>query len=86
MQKTNSIETVAQDIGQVSQTPESTKGLWTARIAASYCGFQSPVTVLRAFRDGKLPGYKLNSRTVRFDPSEVKAWIAAGRVGGNGGA
>ena len=68
----------------------SDPGLWTARFAADYAGFQSPVTLLRAFRSGKLAGYKLNARVVRFEPSDVKAWLAAGRVGsnatGNGGA
>ena len=70
------------------KTPDS-PGLWSPRIAADYAGFQSPVTVLRAFRAGKLPGYKINARVVRFEPSDVKTWIAAGRVGsnatGNGG-
>ena len=60
---------------------EAEEGLWTPRIAANYCGFQSPVTILRAFRDRRLPGYKLGLRAVRFDPKDVKAWIAAARVG-----
>jgi excisionase family DNA binding protein len=56
-------------------------GLWSPRTAASFCGFQSPVTILRAFRKGRLPGYKLGLRVVRFDPKDVKQWIEAGRVG-----
>jgi hypothetical protein len=54
--------------------------LWTARTAASYCGFESPVTILRQFRAGRLRGYRLTARAVRFDPDDVKAWIAAARV------
>ena len=61
-------------------------GLWTARHAANCAGFQSPVTILRAFRRGELPGYKLNARTIRFDPADVKAWITAARVSGKRGA
>lgn len=58
-------------------------GLWTARIAAQRAGFQSPVTILRAFRRGDLRGFKLNARAVRFDPKDVEAWLAAARVGPN---
>jgi excisionase family DNA binding protein len=55
-------------------------GLWTPRIAANYCGFQSAETLLRAYREGKLPAYKLGLRSVRFDPRDVKAWIERARV------
>ena len=56
-------------------------GLWTPRMAAQRAGFQSPVTILRAFRRGDLAGFKINARAVRFDPKDVEAWLAAARVG-----
>lgn len=59
----------------------SDEALWTPRQAAFYCGFQTPVTVLRAFRAGKLSGYKLGPHLVRFEPSQVRAWLAQSRVG-----
>lgn len=61
-------------------------GLWTARMAAAYCGFQSPVTILRAFRRGELPGYKLGLRAVRFDPRAVMRWIEAASIATKEGA
>jgi hypothetical protein len=60
--------------------------LLTPRQVAEQTNYQSPVSVLRAFRRGELPGYKLNARTIRFDPADVKAWIAAARVTGRRGA
>ena len=62
------------------------QALWTARIAAGYAGFQSPVTILRAFRRGELRGYRLGLRAVRFRPHDVKRWIDAARVEVKGGA
>jgi hypothetical protein len=56
--------------------------LLTPRQVADQANYQSPVSVLRAFRRGELPGYRLNARTIRFDPADVKAWIAAARVTG----
>lgn len=53
---------------------------WSPRRATDFAGFKSTVTVLRAFRRGDLPGYKLNARTIRFAPGDVKEWIGAGRV------
>jgi len=60
--------------------------LLTPRQVADQANYQSPVSVLRAFRRGELPGYKLNARTIRFDPADVKAGIAAARVNGKRGA
>lgn len=62
------------------QDPEI-QGLWSARTTAQYCEYQTPVTILRAFRRGELPGFKINPRTVRFAPSDVKAWLAKSRIG-----
>jgi hypothetical protein len=64
----------------------SSAALWSARTAASFCGFQSGVTILRAFREGRLVGYKLGCRAVRFAPQDVKAWVEAGRVSRKEGA
>jgi hypothetical protein len=60
--------------------------LWTPRTAATACGYQSPISVLRAFRRGELAGYKLNSRTVRFAPDDVRRWLARARVAKLAGA
>ena len=60
--------------------------LLTPRQVADQANYQSPVSVLRAFRRGELPGYKLNARTIRFDPADVRDWIAAARVTGQRGA
>jgi hypothetical protein len=56
------------------------ENLWTPRMAAARAGYQSPVTVLRAWRAGKLRGYKLNARTVRFARQDVENWLASARV------
>lgn len=56
------------------------QGLWTARESAVFCGFQSSVTILRAFRRGDLSGFKLGPRVVRFDPADVRSWIQNARV------
>jgi predicted DNA-binding transcriptional regulator AlpA len=61
-------------------------GLQTAREVAAQANYRSPVSVLRAFRRGDLPGYKLGLRTVRFAEKDVRAWIAAARVSGKAGA
>jgi excisionase family DNA binding protein len=39
-----------------------------------------PKTVLNLFNRGELPGIKLGSRTVRFDPRDVEAYIDAHRT------
>jgi excisionase family DNA binding protein len=39
-----------------------------------------PKTVLNLFNRGELPGNKLGSRTVRFDPADVQAYIDAHRM------
>jgi hypothetical protein len=68
--------------GEIAQTNNQVPaGLQTAKEVAAQANYRSPVSVLRAFRRGELPGYKLNQRTVRFHPADVKAWLAAARVG-----
>lgn len=39
----------------------------------------SASTVLDWFESGRLPGFKLNGRAVRFDRDEVAGWLAAQR-------
>lgn len=43
----------------------------------------SPETILRWWRCGKLPGYRLASNVLRFDPAEVDAFLAARHRGGS---
>jgi excisionase family DNA binding protein len=48
--------------------------LLRAREVAELLGL-SPSTVLDWFESGRLPGFKLSSRAVRFRESEVLAWL-----------
>jgi excisionase family DNA binding protein len=45
----------------------------------------SPETVLRRWRAGEIPGYRLASNCLRFDPAKIDAWLRA-REGESGGA
>ncbi len=42
----------------------------------------SPATVLRRWRAGELPGYRLARNVLRFDPDELAAWLEARRENG----
>jgi excisionase family DNA binding protein len=53
-------------------------GLLTTRQVADYLGV-SPSTVLRRWRAGELPGFRLASNCLRFDPDEIAAWLAERR-------
>ncbi|HEY8725914.1 MAG TPA: helix-turn-helix domain-containing protein [Gaiellaceae bacterium] len=53
--------------------------LLRAREVADLLGL-SPATVLDWFESGRLPGFKLSSRAVRFRESEVLAWLEERRV------
>jgi excisionase family DNA binding protein len=53
-----------------------TDRLLRAREVAELLGL-SPATVLDWFESGRLPGFKLSSRAVRFRESEVLAWLDA---------
>jgi excisionase family DNA binding protein len=44
----------------------------------------SPETVLRKWRRGELPGYRLEDNCLRFDEDELEAWLADRRVAGVG--
>jgi excisionase family DNA binding protein len=50
--------------------------LLTTREVASLLGI-SAATVLRKWRAGELPGYRLASNCLRFDADELDAWLAA---------
>lgn len=67
------------------QATSENDGLWTARTAAHQAGFESPVTVLRAWKRGELNAYKFNSRSVRFARKDVLEWIARARATAKGG-
>jgi len=73
-------------IGIAQATNPLAAGLQTAKEVATLANYRSSVSVLRAFRRGDLPGYKLNPRTVRFHPDDVKRWLDATRIEGKGGA
>ena len=48
--------------------------LLTTRQVADFLGV-SPETVLRRWRRGELPGYRLSSNVLRFRESELEAWL-----------
>ena len=48
--------------------------LLTTREVAELLGL-STSSVLRRYRNGDLPGYRLGSNVLRFRPSEIEAWI-----------
>jgi len=52
--------------------------LLTTREVAEFLGL-SPETVLRRYRAGELPGYRLGSNVLRFRESELEAWLAGTR-------
>ena len=53
--------------------------LLTAREVADRLGL-SAETVLRKWRAGELPGYRLASNCLRFDRAELERWLADRRV------
>lgn len=52
--------------------------LLTTRQVAEFLGV-SPETVLRRWRAGELPGYRLASNVLRFRESELEAWLEGTR-------
>jgi excisionase family DNA binding protein len=56
----------------------STAPLLTTRQVAELLAV-SPATVLRRWRAGELPGFRLASNSLRFSADEVAAWLAARR-------
>ena len=51
-----------------------TDRLLTAREVADWLGL-STETVLRRWRAGELPGFRLGSNVLRFRESELEAWL-----------
>ena len=49
--------------------------LLTTRQIADYLGF-SPETILRKWRTGELPGYRLGSNVLRFSEPTIEAYLA----------
>lgn len=58
-----------------------TDRLLTTREVAAFLGV-SPETVLRRWRAGELPGYRLASNALRFRESEIEAWLEGTRRDG----
>jgi excisionase family DNA binding protein len=54
--------------------------LLTTRELADLLGLSSEA-VLRRWRAGQIPGFRLGSNVVRFDESEIAAWLDSLRVG-----
>lgn len=60
-----------------------TDRLLRAREVAELLGL-APATVLDWFESGRLPGFKLSSRAVRFRESELVDWLETRRPNGPG--
>ena len=56
-----------------------TERLLTTRQVADLLSL-SPETILRRYRDGSLPGYRLVSNVLRFRETDVEAFLAARRA------
>jgi hypothetical protein len=41
----------------------------------------SSATVLRRWRAGEIPGYRIDTNVLRFDSDELDAWLAGKRIG-----
>ena len=52
--------------------------LLTTREVADALGL-SPATVLRRWRAGDLPGFRIASNCLRFDKAEIDGWLQARR-------
>ena len=63
---------------------QPTKPLLTTREVAALLGL-SPATVLRRWRAGELPGYRIASNVLRFRADELDAWLEARHEVGGGG-
>jgi predicted DNA-binding transcriptional regulator AlpA len=59
--------------------------LLTARDVAGLLGL-SIASVLRRWRAGELPGFRLSSNVLRFRRSDIDAWLNAHRVEAAGAA
>ena len=57
-----------------------TNGLLTTREVATLLGL-SPEAVLRRWRAGEIPGFRLATNVLRFDEVEIAAWLDSLRAG-----
>ena len=57
-----------------------TRRLLTAREVGEWLGL-STESVLRRWRRGEIPGYRLGSNVLRFDEAELAAWLEERRGG-----
>ena len=53
-----------------------TERLITAREVGELVGL-STETILRRYRSGEIPGFRLSSNVLRFAPAEIDAWLAS---------
>jgi excisionase family DNA binding protein len=60
-----------------------TEPLLTAREVAEMLAV-SPETVLRRWRAGELPGFRLAPNVLRFRAADIEAWLQGRRVNGPG--
>jgi predicted DNA-binding transcriptional regulator AlpA len=66
-----------------SRLAVDTDPLLTARDVAGLLGL-SIASVLRRWRAGELPGFRLSSNVLRFRRSDIDAWLNAHRVDAHG--
>lgn len=55
----------------------------TAREVADYLGL-SPEMILRRYRAGEIPGYRIATNALRFRESDIEAWLDRRRVAPSG--
>jgi excisionase family DNA binding protein len=63
-------------------TPEVSDPLLTAREVSELLGLSTP-SILRRWRSGELPGFRLSSNVLRFRRSEIDAWLEEHRGPGS---
>jgi excisionase family DNA binding protein len=44
----------------------------------------NPETILRRWRRGEIPGYRIASNALRFDEAEIRAWLEGTRAAPRG--
>lgn len=71
----------AQESGGSREVGIVSERLLTTRQVAELLAV-SPATVLRRWRAGELPGYRLATNCLRFDAAEIDAWLEAHRYDG----
>ena len=60
-----------------------TDRLLTTREVGELVGL-STETILRRWRSGEIPGFRLASNVLRFDPGDVEAWLKDCKQPGRG--